>query len=190
MAQLIQKQKHYNGLRLIKNEKQALRKRGRRVPHKQQRREEEECRRIKFRIGLTISGSGGKQAVGSQLIGRRVLVVVVRGINVSSQLQYPIFKATQINQNRDVRHYERLPLYSMPRNCGHQIFQKYALLRSDLGPTTITSEAMKQSLQTGASVDNADDTAAESLSICIFSSTELIKKKNWSPNIVAISQFL
>lgn len=89
MAPLGQQQKHYNGLRLIKNEKQALRKRASRVTHKQQRREEEECRRNKFWIGLTIRGSGGKQAVGSQLIGRRVVVVVVRGINVSSQLQYP-----------------------------------------------------------------------------------------------------
>ena len=35
MAQQSQQQKHYNGLRLIKNEKQALRKRGRRVTHKQ-----------------------------------------------------------------------------------------------------------------------------------------------------------
>jgi hypothetical protein len=32
-----------------------------------------------------------------------------------------------------------------------------------------------KSLQTGASVNNADDTAAKSSSICIFSSTELIK---------------
>jgi hypothetical protein len=89
----------------------------------------------------------------------------------------------------------------MPRNCGHQTFEKYALLHSDLGPTTISSEAMKphslasfgpyralKSLQIGWSVDNADDTAAKSSSICILSPTELIKKKNWSPNIVVTSQ--
>jgi hypothetical protein len=89
----------------------------------------------------------------------------------------------------------------MLRKCGHQNFEKYARLHSDLGPTTITIEAMKptvwqvlcpyrplKSLQTGASVDNADDTAARSSSICIFSPTELIKKKYLSPNIAVLSQ--